>query len=331
MKKIRIGVVSFEHMHAMSYTQQLLQDPEVFIVGIADDDVYRGTQMASLFKTAYYPSYENLLDKDLDGVIVCTNNRDHAKVSIAAAKRGIHILVEKPFATTIDDAKQMIAAAKEHGVKIMNAFPMRYNPNVVAAKKKIIDEGRIGEILSITGINHGKIPGGWFLNKELSGGGGAVMDHTVHLGDLIRWFTSSEVKDVYCEQGALLHNKNIDDTGLVMITMENGVFASIDCSWAHHSNYPIWAQVDMEIVGTKGGVIDLKAFSQVIHLDDQNHQRFEDIGFSETGDEGLIREFISVCSGEQDPFVSGVDGLRALEIALAAYESSERMDTVSIR
>jgi predicted dehydrogenase len=138
------------------------------------------------------------------------------------------------------------------------------------------------------------------------------------------------VKDVYCEQGALLHNENIDDTGLVMITMENGVFASIDCSWAHHTNYPIWAQVDMEIVGTKG-VIDLKAFSQVIHLVDQKHQRFEDIGFSETGDEGLIREFISVCSGEQDPFVSGVDGLRALEIALAAYESSERMDTVSIR
>lgn len=328
MKKIRIGVVSFEHMHAMSYTQQLLQDPDVLIVGIADDDVYRGTQMASLFKTSYYPSYETLLNEDLDGVIVCTNNRDHAKVSIAAAKRGIHILVEKPFATTIDDAKQMIAAAKEHGVKIMNAFPMRYNPNVVAAKK-IIDEGRIGDVLSITGINHGKIPGGWFLNKELAGGG-AVMDHTVHLGDLIRWFTSSEVKDVYCEQGALLHNKGIDDTGLVMITMENGVFASIDCSWAHHTNYPIWAQVDMAIVGTMG-VIDLKAFNQVIHLDDQKHQRFEDIGFSETGDEGLIREFIGVCSEDREPLVSGVDGLRALEIALAAYESSERMDTVSVR
>ncbi|WP_319755477.1 Gfo/Idh/MocA family oxidoreductase [uncultured Sphaerochaeta sp.] len=328
MKRIRIGVISFEHMHAMSYTQQLLQDPDVLIVGIADDDIYRGTQMASLFMTSYYPSYETLLDEDLDGVIVCTNNRDHAEVSIAAAKRGIHILVEKPFATTINDAKQMIAVAKEHGVKIMNAFPMRYNPNVVAAKK-IIDEGRIGDILSITGINHGKIPGGWFLNKELAGGG-AVMDHTVHLGDLIRWFTSSEVKDVYCEQGALLHNKGIDDTGLVMITMENGVFASIDCSWAHHTNYPIWAQVDMQIVGTKG-VIDLKAFNQVIHLDDQKHQRFEDIGFSETGDEGLIREFIGVCSEDREPLVSGVDGLRALEIALAAYESSECMDTVSVR
>lgn len=327
MKQIRIGVVSFEHMHAMSYTQQLLKDPDVVLVGISDEDVFRGTKMASMFKTAYYPSYETLLDKDLDGVIVCTNNRDHAKVSVAAANRGIHILVEKPFATTIDDARLMIESAKQNGVRIMNAFPMRFNPNVIAAKK-IVDEGRIGEILSITGINHGKIPGGWFLDKELAGGG-AVMDHTVHLGDLIRWFTASEVKDVYCEQGALLHDKGIDDTGLVMITMKNGVFASIDCSWAHHTNYPIWAQVDMEIVGTKG-IIDLKAFSQVVHLDDQKHQSFEDIGFSETGDEGLIREFVGVCADEVIPLISGLDGLRALEIALAAYESAAKVCTVSL-
>ncbi len=327
MRNLRIGVVSFEHMHALSYTRELIKYPFVTLVGIADEDPYRGTSMATKFQTTYYESYQALLDQKLDGVIICTNNRDHAKVSIEASKRGIHVLVEKPFATTIADALGMIDAAKQAGVQIMNAFPMRFNPNVVAAKQ-YIDEGKIGDIVSITGINHGKIPDGWFIDPQLSGGG-AVMDHTVHLGDLIRWFTASEIATVYCESGALLHNKGIDDAGLVMIELKNGVFASIDCSWAHHTNYPIWAQVDMEIIGTKG-VLELKAFGQVIHLDDQKNQSFQDLGWNETGDEGLVQEFLSVCDTGKEPLVTGLDGLKALEIALAAYQSSNDHRVVAI-
>lgn len=327
MKELRIGVVSFEHMHAQSYTQELVKYPEVTLVGIADENEKRGREMAATFKTNYYQRYESLLEQQLDGVVICTNNRDHAKVSIAAAKKGIHILVEKPFATTIADAHAMLEAAREANVQIMNAFPMRFNPNVIAAKKKI-DAGLIGQVLTITSINHGKIPGGWFIDPALSGGG-AVMDHTVHLGDLIRWFTGSEIKSVFCESGELLHHKGIDDTGLVMIELNNGVSATIDCSWAHHTNYPIWAQVDMQIIGTKG-VIELKAFAQVLHLDDQTNQRFEDIGWNETGDEGLIKEFVQVCATGRTPLVTGLDGLRALEIALASYESSRTNEAVSL-
>jgi len=327
MRELRIGVVSFEHMHAQSYTQELIKYPEVTLVGIADENEKRGKEMADRFRTNYYQAYESLLEQQLDGVVICTNNRDHAKVSIAAARKGINILVEKPFATTIADANAMLEAASEANVQIMNAFPMRFNPNVIAAKKKI-DSGMIGELLTITSINHGKIPGGWFIDPELSGGG-AVMDHTVHLGDLIRWFTGSEIKSVFCESGELLHHKGIDDTGLVMIELDNGVSATIDCSWAHHTNYPIWAQVDMQIIGTKG-VIELKAFAQVLHLDDQTNQRFEDIGWNEGGDEGLIKEFIQVCATGKTPLVTGLDGLRALEIALASYESSRTNEVVSL-
>lgn len=327
MKELRIGIVSFEHMHAQSYTQELIKYPEVTLVGIADEDEKRGKEMAARFKTNYYQAYESLLEQQLDGVIICTNNRDHAKVSIAAARKGINILVEKPFATTIADANAMLEAAREANVQIMNAFPMRFNPNVIAAKKKI-DAGLIGEVLTITSINHGKIPGGWFIDPALSGGG-AVMDHTVHLGDLIRWFTGSEIKSVFCESGELLHHKGIDDTGLVMIELDNGVFATIDCSWAHHTNYPIWAQVDMQIIGTKG-VIELKAFAQVLHLDDQTNQRFEDIGWNEGGDEGLIKEFVQVCATGRTPLVTGLDGLKALVIALASYESSRTNEMVSL-
>jgi predicted dehydrogenase len=318
MKKIRIGVASFEHMHAKSYTRQASLMENVELVGIYDGDEYRGTEMASLFHTTYYSSYDDLLDAGLDGVIICTNNRDHAPFVVKAAARKVNILVEKPFAVNLEDAEAMLSACKENGVRIMNAFPLRFNPNIIEAKKEI-DEGKIGNILCITGINHGKIPSGWFLDRTLSGGGG-IMDHTVHLADLIRWFSASEYKNVYCEGGCLLHDKGIDDTGLVMAEMENGVFATIDCSWAHHANYPIWPQVDMEIIGTKG-VLEVKAFAQVNHYVDEAQGKIEDISWDEGGDEGLVREFVDVCATGREPLASGLDGARALEVTDGAYRS----------
>lgn len=327
MKKIRIGVVSFEHMHALSYTTALKNIPSAELVGIADDNEFRGTKMATKFKTAYYKDYKELLDQNLDGVIVCTCNAKHCEVSVEALKRGIHVLVEKPFAMNPAEAKLMLDTAAENNKRIMNAFPMRFNPNIVEAKK-MVDEGKIGEILCITGINHGKIPSGWFLDKKLSGGGG-VMYHTVHLADLIRWFTNSEFVSAYCESGDLLHNQNIDDTGLVMARLSSGAFATIDCSWAHHKNYQIWPQVDMEIIGTKG-TLEVKGFAQVNHIVDFAGNKIEDIVWNEDGDEGLIREFVDVCLTGKQPLASGLDGARALEVATASYKSTESHEPVEV-
>lgn len=316
--KTRIGIISFEHMHALSYTRALVQIEGVELVGIADTDEYRGANMAYRFNTRHFSDYRDLLDLGLDGVIICTSNSLHCQVSVDALNRGCHVLVEKPFAINSREAKAMLDAAEKNGKRIMNAFPMRFSPSVVEAKKAV-DSGKIGSILAITGINHGKIPSGWFLDKNLSGGGG-VMDHTVHLADLIRWFTGSEYTSVYCESGNLLHNKGIDDAGLVMAHLENGVFATIDCSWAHVKNYPIWPQVDMEIIGTKG-TLEVKAFAQVNHVVEESRNTFEDIIWNRDGDEGLVEEFVDVVRTGKYPNASGLDGAKALEVAEAAYRS----------
>ncbi len=317
--KIKIGIISFEHMHGLSYTNALTAIDGVEIVGIADDNEFRGTQMASRFNTKHYNDYHDLLKTDVDGVIICTNNKLHCQVSVDAANAKKHILVEKPFAISAEDAQMMLEAAKKNDVKIMNAFPVRFNPNVIEAKR-MIDNGEIGDILCMTGINHGKIPSGWFLDKNLSGGGG-VMDHTVHLADIMRWYTGSEFKSVYCESGDLIHNKGIDDCGIVNAEFENGVFVTIDCSWAHHSNYTIWPQVDLQIIGTKGA-LDVKAFGQIERVVDAQNNIIQDVVFSEDGDEGLIREFVDVCKTGREPNASGYDGARAMDVAIAAYEST---------
>lgn len=317
MSKIKVGVISFEHMHALSYTNALKSIPDVELVGIADSDNFRGTEMATRFNTRYFEDYRELLKTDINGVIVCTCNKLHAPITIDAAKAKKHIMVEKPFSVSYEEAEAMLNACRENEVKVMTAFPLRFNQAIIDAKKAV-DCGEIGKILCITGINHGKIPSGWFLDKNLAGGG-AVMDHTVHVADLMRMFTGSEVKTVYAESGALIHNKGIDDCGLLNVEFENGVFGTIDTSWAHHKHYTIWPEVYMEIVGTEG-VLVVDAFKQTERVYTENGVN-DDVWGSD-GDLGLVREFVEVLRTGKEPQVTGVDGARAMEIALTAYKSS---------
>ena len=97
--------------------------------------------------------------------------------------------------------------------------------------KKAIDENAVGKILAAKTTNHGSMPGGWFIEKEKSGGG-AVMDHTPHVVDLLRWMMKSDPVEVYAEADTLFHDIDIDDAGMLTIQFDNGVFASLDTSWS---------------------------------------------------------------------------------------------------
>lgn len=323
----RIGMISFEHMHALSYAKALKQIPDAKLVGIYDEDEFRGTTLSSRLDTEFYDSYEDLLKADLDGVIICTNNRDHEKMVISASEHKVPSLVEKPFAISIEAAKNMLKSARKNDVFVMNALPMRFNPSIIRGKQ-MIENGDIGDIISIVSINHGKIPDGWFLDTNKSGGG-AMIDHTVHLADIIRWYTDSEFKTVYCESGELLHNKGVEDTGIVVTELENGVLATIDFSWAHHKNYPIWPQVDLEVIGTKG-VLNVKGFAQVHHIVNPIDNTVTEERYGASGDEGLVYSFVEACKKGKGINPSGIDGIRSTELAIAAYESAKNQTVVEV-
>src|SRR5690606_1508896 len=117
---------------------------------------------------------------------------------------------------------EMIEVCKENGVLLGTAFPVRFNTPFVKAKK-IVEEGRLGKILAMKGTNRGKNPGGWFVDKEQSGGG-AVFDHTVHVVDVIRWLTNAEVCEVYAEIGfQKFSDIPIDDSGIITMEFTNGM------------------------------------------------------------------------------------------------------------
>lgn len=322
---MKIGIISFAHMHAYGYASGLVQQDDVELAGIADDDEERGKKAAQQFHTSYYSSTEQLLQTDIDAVVVTSENVHHPEHVIAAAKAKKHVLCEKPLAITVEEGQKMIDACQENGVILQTAFPVRFNTSVQRAKQ-MVDEGQLGRILAIKGTNRGTNPGGWFVDPSKSGGG-SVIDHTVHVVDLMRWFMKAEVKEVYAEVDHLFSEVDIDDAGIVTMEFDNGVFATLDCSWSRNEKFPTWGDVTMEIVGTEG-TLTVDAFGQSMTV--YSDAGVQWVPWGDDMDAEMVKDFIQSVKTNRKPSVSGNDGVRTVEVALAAYQSSEKKQPVSI-
>ena len=329
MRKLRFGILSFAHIHAWSYARVVKELEEAELVAIYDDNPERLKKASETYGVKdTYTDYRELLKRDdIDAVIIASENAKHAELAIAAAEAGKHMIVEKPLATSLEDAERMIRAAEKAGVKLQQAFVMRYHDATVTIKG-ILERGEIGDVLVITTTNHGKYPGLWFGDPELAGGG-AVMDHTVHTADLMRWYTGDEVEEVYAVIGEKIRSElRVEDNALISLKFRKGVIGSIDCSWSRHEGWPIWGDVWLGIIGTEGYIV-VDAFRSCINLV-VDGKPLTWVYFGSDCDFNMIRDFVRVVEEDKTPRATGYDGYKALEIALAAYESGKKGEPVKL-
>jgi len=317
---VRVAMISFAHGHAEGYAGCVRANPGAELVAITDDDPERGQRAAERFGAPFEPNLDSLLVRDdIDAVIVCSENVHHARLTMAAAGAGKHVLCEKPLATTIEDAQAMIDACNQHGVKLQTAFPVRFNAATVALRDAV-RSGRIGAPLAVNARNPGTCPMSWFVQPELAGGG-AVIDHTVHVVDALRWIFDAEFTEVYAEIDTRIHDIPADDTGLLMLTMSNGVPVSLDTSWSRPVNWPTWGGVEIDVIG-EVGVLSLDAYSDVIEMAEIRGPSYRWLPTQVSGDPEMVGAFIDAVRNDTPPLVTGEDGLRAVEVALGAYESA---------
>ena len=326
---IKIGILSVAHLHAASYAACLKQIPGVELSGIADDDAARGQAFAERFDTRFLPNDEALLAEELDGVIICSENNRHRPLTELAARHTRHILCEKPIATTLSDAHAMIDVCAANDAKLEIAFPVRFSPPIMSLKQ-LLDQQVLGRIYSLKTTNHGTMPGGWFTDRTLSGGG-AVIDHTVHVIDVLRWFWKAEVTEVYAEIGYdLLHpGLGIDDAGILSFALSTGAYGTLDTSWSRPEAFPTWGDVTIEVIGEKG-IIRLDAFKQQLAVYSNQARRAQWVHWGSNIDLGLMRDFVEMIEQDREPSITGRDGLKALEVALAAYRSAETGEPVRL-
>lgn len=314
---VRIGILSVAHMHANSYAAAVNSLPDAELAGIWDDDAERLARSCAAYGTTPFSDPDALLAA-CDAVIVGSENIRHRALVERAAAAGRSILCEKPLATTPDDARAMVDACAQAGVPLMTAFPCRFSPAFERLRDSV-RSGEIGDILAVRGTNRGRCPGGWFVDKALSGGG-AVIDHTVHVTDLLRVLLGSEVQAVHCEADNRLLHGDFEDTGFLALTFENGVFATLDSSWSRPKTFPTWGDVTLGVTGTRG-VIDIDLFGQEMTLYDDRNSRVAYEGWGSNIDQAMVAAFVrAVRAGEPVP-VTGEDGLRTVEVVDAAYRS----------
>ncbi len=324
----RIGIMSFAHMHAFSYASCLKRLPDVELTAIWDDDAKRGKQVATHFETKFVRNMDAFLALDTDAVIIASENVKHRAMVEAAAQAGKWILCEKPLATTVADAKAMVAACKKAKVGLGTAFPCRWIPAVRELRAQL-SSGALGEVYAAMCTNHGQLPGGWFTKPALSGGG-ATMDHTVHVVDLLRWLTGREVRKVYCENGTLLHkNLGTDDLGSLHFEFEGGMIASHIASWSRPRSFPSWGDVTLEIIAEKG-VVQVDAFNQKLLVCNDAVGKAQWAYWGGEMDMGLMEDFVEAVKARRAPSVTGLDGLRATEVTVAAYASAKSRKVVTL-
>ena len=330
---LRIGILSVAHVHAENYAAILKSLPGTELVGFSAEDRNSGPQFAEKHGLRWFSRHRDLLAEGLDGVVICSENAYHRELVEIAAEAKCHILCEKPIEIHLAAAESMLAACQKNSVHFMTAFPMRFAPSTRTVRT-MIRSGELGSVLGVNGVNHSEIPIGhraWFADKALAGGG-AVMDHTVHLVDLLRWFFAAEVAEVYAEVDNLFHRDRveIDTAGLILLTLSNGVQASIDCSWSRPTTYPRWGHLKMEVVGEKGLAV-MDSFAEYVTLYSPNSPRNPSwIGFGPDPNLAMLQEFIGSIREQREAAVTWKDGYEALRVALAAYESAREKEPITL-
>jgi predicted dehydrogenase len=323
---LRVGLLTAAHLHVGGYAAACKAHPDVELIGMWDDDPERANSFLEGRGIAFVPSLDDLLSK-VDAVVITSENMRHAELAIKTADAGKHILCEKPLAASEEHGQQILEATTRAGVKLMTAFPCRFSPAFQNLKRRVA-AGDIGRIRAICATNRGRCPFGWFVQPELSGGG-SLIDHVVHVTDLLRDLLAEEPVRVQAQVGNNVYGKEWEDTAMLTIEFGSGIFATLDSSWSRPESYHTWGDVTMNVVGDDG-VIELDMFGQSVQRYAAGSVTHSSHGFGTDLDAAMVDDFVRAILDDRPVAVSGVDGMQAARVALAGYKSVESGQPVEL-
>lgn len=317
---LRVGIVGAGTMgrtHAAAY----LKLPNAQLVGIYDVDRTFAERVASQFGAKPFDNYDSLLQQ-VDMVDICTPTPTHLDLVLTAAQAGKHILCEKPLGRTLEQCEKMIEATQKAAVTLMPAQVLRFFPEFKQARDLVL-AGAVGKPAAIRTKRGGPYPraaNDWYADVEQSGG--PILDLVIHDFDWLRW-TFGEVERVYAK--ALTFKKlRYIDYALITLRFRSGPIAHVEANWADPSGF----KVDFEIAGDAGMIAYDSRFALPIMVAKQD----EGVGsggvavpespLAEDPYYLEIKHFVDSVEQGQSPSITAEDGMKAVEIALAALESA---------
>lgn len=351
METIRVGIIGCGGIACGKHMPALSKDKRAQIVAFCDILPEKAQKAAMEFGTrdkSVYTDYRALLeDKTIDAVHICTPNRSHAEITVAALEAGKHVLCEKPMAKTAQDARRMLDAAKKSGKKLSIGYQNRCTPEVWTMKRAA-DAGEFGEIYyaKAHALRRRAVPTwGVFLN-EYEQGGGPLIDIGTHALDMTLWVMNNYKPEmvmgsVFKKLGDQTETGNawgdwnpaeftVEDSAFGFIRMENGATISLESSWALNIADPMEARTT--VCGTKGGadMMDGLRFNRVQYgyqtitkfAMGAGGVAFYD-GKQETAGDKECRLWLDALLEDKEPVVKPEEALVVSEILEAIYLSGK--------
>lgn len=341
MSTLKVGVIGCGSIAKYRHLPEYKLNKNVEIVAVCDIVAERAEKMAEEYGAKAFSDYKEVLRlEDIDAISVCLPNYLHAPVSIDALNAGKHVICEKPMATSKEEAEAMINAAKRNDKKLMIAHNQRFVASHQKAKE-IIESGKLGKIYSFkTTFGHPGPEGwsvdgagSWFFNKEKAFIG-AMGDLGVHKADLMRYLLGE-----FTEVGAFIEtnakqNTDVDDNAVCILRTESGIIGTLSASWAYMSGGD-----NSTIIYGEKGTLRLEADPEYSLIEEYRdgsvvYHKLDKIQTNEEGGQStshVINHFVDCIVENKVPLINGEEGMKSLQIILAALESKETKQIVSLQ
>lgn len=322
MAKLKVGVISFAHVHAPGHVERLKSRGDVEVIGVYDDDRERGRHYAGAYNLEFYESLESLLKRNPDLVVVDSENSRHLEHVRAAAERGVHVFCEKPIGSNLRMALEIKKVVERSGILFTTGFNSRFNPENITVRD-LVASGELGDIYAArVRVAHSAAVDrwfggwtGWFSSKELAGGGG-LLDLGIHGADLLRFILGDEAVEV---QGLVSNSTRayeVDDQGIGVIRFSKGALGVLDAGWAQVVEHMPWSP--LEVYGSRGSAlrtcIGLMYYSR-------SRRAWVKPALSAPRAGSALDDIIEAIKGGRKPAVTVDDGVKAQEIIEAIYLS----------
>lgn len=341
-RKVKVGVIGCGAIAERLHIPEYVGSPDAEIVALCDVIKSKAQILATRFapEARIYTEYKALLkDAEVEAVSVCLPNYLHGPVTIAALKAGLHVMVEKPMATSMNEARAMNDAARKAGKLLTVNQSQRLFP-AHAKAKEVLDSGILGKILHVSaqfghaGPEYWSPTGKWFFNKK-EARFGAMADLGVHKADLIRYLTGKEVAAVngFFER---LEKKRatVEDNFVSALKFTDGTVGTLAASWTVKG-----AEANQTILYCANGTLRICAvpgrplIANLVNPECEINFELPPPPTNAAGGWGLDigGRFCRAIKGEEAPFCSGWEGMKSLEIILAAEKAALTGRTVTIK
>jgi UDP-N-acetylglucosamine 3-dehydrogenase len=315
MKKLGVAVIGtgqWGKNHARVYKEL----PSTELIAICDVNAERAKAMAAQYGVkAYSDSSQMLKNKQIEAVNVCTWSTILAKEAKKALDAGKHVLVEKPMATTPRQAKKLVQTAQENGLHLTVGFLMRFIPGLQLIRQSV-EKKKLGELVCVTAKRVSQWP-------ERIGDVGVVKDTAIHDIDVMRFISNQDPVSVYAKMGSM-RIKKFEDYAHIMLTYKNGESAFIESNWLTPYKTRMLTATGSE------AIMRLDYITQDLWIEQKSENVQPRLPFQEPL-KAELQHFVDCIVNKTEPIITGEDGVKALEIATAAMQSSAKNRAIQIK